>query len=267
MRSTEGTLVINRLYSGFDFARRTIRLVRDIGFVSGIDALRVFPVVKPYTMVGRRRLEGLYRLVRDIERQGIPGDIVECGTCNGGTAAVLGAAGIKSNSTRRLWLFDSFAGLPEPAVVDGPRAASYTGSLVGSIERVEEALGHVYVPRHRVEIVCGWFQDTFPGVEIPQIAFLHIDADWYESVHLALKRFYGFIHPGGYIVFDDYGFWEGCRKAVDEFLAAMPSPPELRRIDSRGVYFQKPGPTGAAKRLKTMNRRFLTWKHFLVPTC
>jgi O-methyltransferase len=233
-------MIADSLYSSFDLSRRTLKLFRDVGVPSGFKALRTFSEVAPYTMVGRKRLEALYRLAREIDSHGIAGDIVECGTCNGGTAAVLGSAGLIKNLQRRLWLFDSFAGLPNPSPLDGSKAQSFTGKLVGSIARVKEILEHVQVPMERVQIVPGWFQDTFPIVEIPRIALLHIDADWYDSVRLALNRFYGFVQPGGYIVFDDYGFWEGCKKAVDEYLDGLDLPPKLIYIDSRAVYLQKP---------------------------
>jgi O-methyltransferase len=234
-------MIMGKLYSSFDLSRRTLKLFRDIGMPSGFKALRIFSDVAPYTMVSRKRLEALYRLAKYIETRGIAGDIVECGTCNGGTAAVLGSAGLLDNTIRQLWLFDSFAGLPEPSPLDGSKAQSFTGKLVGSVERVKEILKQVEVPMERVQIVPGWFEDTFPVVEIPRIALLHIDADWYDSVRLALNQFYDCVQPGGYIVFDDYGFWEGCKKAVDEFLAGLDRMPELVFIDSRAVYLQKPG--------------------------
>lgn len=237
---------ISSLYSYYDQSRRTLGMFRHVGLVSGVRALRVFPKVMPYTMVSRKRLEGLYRLARDVESNGIEGDIVECGTCNGGTAAVLGYAGLTGNTSRHLWLFDSFEGLPEPLPVDGKKAQSFTGLCLGKVDSVEEVLRQTEVPKERVHIVKGWFQDTFPTVEIPRIALLHIDADWYESVKVALERFYTHIQPGGYVVFDDYGFWEGCRKAVDEFLGGMANPPELKVIDTRAVYLQKPLEQGAA---------------------
>jgi O-methyltransferase len=228
------------LYSSFNQSLRTLNLFRHVGLASGIKAIGVFPKVMPYTMVGRKRLEALYKLVREVERQRIVGDIVECGTCNGGTAAVLGYAGLNGNRERRLWLFDSFEGLPEPLPEDGEKAQSFTGLCLGKVECVEEILKEIHVPRERVYIVKGWFQDTFQTVDIPRIALLHIDADWYESVRLVLERFYDQVQPSGFIVFDDYGFWEGCRKAVDEFLSSMVAPPKLTKIDSRAVYLQKP---------------------------
>ncbi len=203
-------------------------------------ALRVFPAVAPFTMVGRKRLEALYRLASVIDRQGVPGDIVECGTCNGGTAAVMGAAALIPQSCRRLWLFDSFEGLPPASSLDGAKAQTFTGKCLGNIANVREVLARVSVPMDRVQIVKGWFQDTFPTVQIPQIALLHCDADWFDSVKLTLERFYGSVSAGGFVVFDDYGFWEGCRKAVDQFMATLPDSPRLEVIDTRAVYFRKP---------------------------
>jgi len=55
-------------------------------------------------------------------------------------------------------------------------------------------------------------------VQIQNIAILHIDADWYESVKLCLERFYDHIQPGGFVVIDDYSYWDGCKRATDEFL-------------------------------------------------
>lgn len=226
------------MYSRFDLARRTIGLFTAVGLRAGVRGLQTFSTVSSYTMVGRKRLETLYRLGRSINESGVPGDIVECGVWNGGTAAVLASAGM-TDIGRRLWLFDSFEGLPEPTQVDGERAKSYEGKLVASVVRVQEVLSQVGAPLDRVEIVKGWFEDTFPTVEIPQIALLHVDADWYASVKLALERFYDAVQPGGYIVFDDYGYWQGCKKAVDEFMVDRGVNADLREIDSRAVYLQK----------------------------
>ena len=93
-----------------------------------------------------------------------------------------------------------------------------------------------------VRYICvkGWFQETLPKSSIGKIALLHVDADLYESVKLVLGRFYHDVQLGGYVVIDDYGSWEGCRKAVDEFLASINPAVPLRRVDEDAVYFQKP---------------------------
>jgi O-methyltransferase len=227
------------LYQLADQIRRSARLLRSTGLREGFRALRTFPLVAPYTMVGRKRLEGLYRLTRQVIRDDVPGDFVECGTCNGGTAAVIAAAGLRGND-RILWLFDSFEGLPPAGVKDGARAAEFMGKCLGQVETVMEVLERVNAPPERVKIVPGWFDRTFPTAETGTVALPHCDADWYESVALTLDRFYDSVTPGGIIVFDDYGFWQGCKSAVDEFLAGLDQPPKLSVIDTRGVYLRKP---------------------------
>ena len=91
----------------------------------------------------------------------------------------------------------------------------------------------------RVKIVAGWFQETFPTVTIPKIALLNIDADWYESVKLCLETFYDAVMPGGYVSFDDYGHWPGCKKAVDEFFEARRLPYRLQAVDYTARWFRK----------------------------
>jgi hypothetical protein len=89
-------------------------------------------------------------------------------------------------------------------------------------------------------MVVGRYEDTLASVPSFPIAFLHLDCDWYESVKLCLDKFYDSVVPGGVVVFDDYGFWSGCRKAVDEFLAGRLINVSLTPIDTESHYFIKP---------------------------
>lgn len=195
----------------------------------------------PFTMVGRKRLEFLYDAAEQIDREQIDGDIVQCGVCNGGSAVVAGhAVGSGSSPARKLFLFDSFEGLPPPAPEDGEKARGFSGACRGNRHSVELALRIAGVDRSRVHIVPGWFVDTFPFVSIGSIAMLTIDADWYHSVRLSLEKFYDAVSPGGFIYLDDYGYWEGCRKATDEFLALRTIGAQLIAVDDTGHYFRKP---------------------------
>ena len=199
--------------------------------------------VKPeYTMVKPQRLRVLYELSQEIDRNNVPGDIVECGVYNGGTAAMMAYPGRAHKKSRDLWLFDSFEGLPPPTENDGAYEQKnyYEGWCKGEIKKVEEIFRRLALPMERVHIVKGWFQDTFPMARIEPIALLHIDADWYESVKLCLEKFYPHVAAGGYVELDDYGTWEGCRKAVDEYFAAHHIRVELKTRDQVGFYFQKP---------------------------
>jgi O-methyltransferase len=182
-----------------------------------VDLQSTIRKVWPYTMVPAKRLSNLYYECLLLGRQ-IPGDIVECGVCNGGTAALLGHACQRAGIQRKLRLFDSFQGLPAPSREDGQRAQGYEGKCLGQIGHVREVLGRMKIPDQQVDIIPGWFNETFPKTRIDPIAFLHIDADFYEPVKLCLQTFWDSIAPGGCVVFDDYHLWEGCDRAAHEFL-------------------------------------------------
>ena len=219
---------------------RNVSLSRTRSFLDSFRMMRLVYKVRGYTAVFVPRLVALYKLSEEINQRSMPGDIVECGVYNGGSAAIMASLCEKSPVSRNVWLFDSFEGLPKPTDEDGAEAPAYEGWCHGDLSKVREVLRKLHIPESRVHIVKGWFQDTFPKVEIPKIAILHIDADWYESVKLCLEKFYDSVPPGGYIVLDDYGDWEGCRIATDEFLSKRAPDVKLIQVDYTGFYFQKP---------------------------
>ncbi|MDJ0728376.1 MAG: TylF/MycF/NovP-related O-methyltransferase [Crocosphaera sp.] len=196
--------------------------------------------VQPFTLVGPERMESLYNLSQRIDLENIPGDVMECGICNGGTAAILAHfASNTSKYNRTTWLFDSFAGMPETTKEDEEEAKKYIGKDVGDLAKVLTVLNLVNSDMTKVKIVKGWFEDTFPTVNIPKIALLNIDADWYASVMLCLDTFYDAVVPGGFISFDDYGHWPGCRKAVDEFFEKRQLSYKLHEVDYTARWIQK----------------------------
>lgn len=200
---------------------------------------RLTNLVLPDTLIGPERVHNLYVLAKRIEIENIPGDVIECGVCNGGTAALLASFATRSRLDRTTWLLDSFEGMPPTTAEDGEAANAHIGKEVGDIERVKRALARVGADMSRVRIVPGWFQDTFPSVSASQIALLNIDADWYASVKLCLETFYDRVATGGFVSLDDYGHWPGCRKAVDEFFQARELPYKLQQVDYTAHWFRK----------------------------
>jgi O-methyltransferase len=140
---------------------------------------------------------------------------------------------------RTVWLFDSFQGMPQTTERDGVQAKEYVGKVLGSPEQVQELLRKVGADLNRVKIIQGFFEDSFPKVQIPQIALFNIDADWYESVKLCLEKFYDSVVQDGFIAIDDYGHWPGCRQAVDEFFKSRGLAYELQEVDYTARWFQK----------------------------
>ena len=220
------------------------------------DRLALYWAVAPYTHVRWRRFANVHALAAAAEARGLPGAFVECGVWRGGCAAVLAAQARSGGTGRLTWLFDSFEGLPEPSAEDGAAAARYAGGraagalapigrCVGPLADVRRLLfGTLGIPEAAVRLVPGWFQDSLPASReaIGPIALLRLDGDWYASTRVCLEQLYDQVVPGGYVILDDYGDWEGCRRATDEFLAARGLQVELEVIDRGGRWFTKPGP-------------------------
>lgn len=204
----------------------------------------VLRLVPRYTMLSTRRLEKLYYLVQQLGRHRIEGDIVECGVWNGGSAAIMAAALHESpeGPARDLWLCDSFVGLPPPGEHDGTRERSwyFEGWNRGERANVEEILTHYRVSPESQHYVVGWFEETLPDIAVQNVALLHVDGDWYDSVKVVLEQLYDRVVPGGYVVLDDYGHWQGCRKAFEDFVADRGIEGiHVVPIDRTAVYFQK----------------------------
>jgi O-methyltransferase len=192
-----------------------------------------------YTMLYPRRGRLLYELAFDTDRQGIPGALVDCGTCNGGSTALLSAG----SPGRPVWAFDSFQGMPAPTAEDNYRttAPMHIPECVGSEVLLREAVAAIGNPA-MLTVCAGWFADTFPSAvaRIPQIAVLHCDSDFHDSVLLTLETFYPAVAPGGYVIIDDYGAGPGARKAVSDFRRQVRDNARLIRVDQTGRYWRKP---------------------------
>jgi len=217
------------------------------------------------TMLPRGRLISLFDQVAVCARQRIPGALVECGVWKGGSVGLMAAALLQEGDRERhLHLFDSFTDIcaPDPEK-DGARALHEVsgrhveagahptpltgiydplgghGTIAACKALIEGKIG--YSPE-RVHYHQGWFQDTLPeqAAQIGEIALLRLDGDWYASTKVCLEHLYDQVVPRGFVIIDDYGTYEGCRKAVDEFLEARGLAPFLCRVDGGCYFFVKP---------------------------
>lgn len=224
-------------------------------------------IVRPYTMLSYERMITLYQQAVHCEKAGVPGGFVECGTWKGGAVAIMALANLRHGDRRRpIHLFDSFEGIPEPdEEVDGEKAVGEVRSVGGATrgrlipverfyDRFADGVGTLEINRRLMEEIVlydpaflryhkGWFQDTVPrdAAGVGPVAILRLDGDWYASTKVCLEHLYGNVVPGGFVVVDDYGHYEGCRKAVDEFLDREGIRAFLNHIDYAGRYWIKPG--------------------------
>jgi hypothetical protein len=145
--------------------------------------------------------------------------------------------------TRNIRLFDSFRGLPEPTSEDGTLVNRhfFPENCKGDADKVREAFNLIGYDERLIHIHEGWFEDSFPAVDFSRIALLHIDADWYEPVKLCLETWYEKVSPGGYVLLNDYGVWEGCTTAVNEFFVNRRIGVRLQQPSGVGAWFRKPG--------------------------
>ena len=202
-----------------------------------------------HTMGGRKALENAFDVVARVEADRIPGALVECGVAEGGTAAMMAMTSkALGESERDVWLFDSYEGLPEPTIEDyhDRRAGSSCGrcrrGLLGHGRTGQRPfLRQAWLPRDRIHLVKGWFQDTVPlhRDKVTPIAVLRLDGDWYESTRIPLDNFYDKVSPGGFVIIDDYATCFGSRRAVDEFRIEHGISTPLHEDGRGGVYFQK----------------------------
>ncbi len=211
------------------------RLSETWDLVSPTEFARLYRRVRPFTMCSNARLRALYDAVTEVASRRVPGDLVECGVARGGSAALMALRLQQLGEERKLWLFDTFAGLPAPTEADPDHAIAhrYTGTCAGSLQEVRAAFAKLGVGTP-TEFVPGLFQQTLPAAPIERIAVLHIDGDWYDSVRACLENLYDKVSPGGVIQLDDYGYWKGARKAVDEFVVKRGIRTPLRLIDYSG---------------------------------
>jgi O-methyltransferase len=198
-------------------------------------------LVSGHTWLPPARLKMLERHVRTVERCGVVGDIVECGVAKGGSAALLGLTLDRQRSSRRLYLFDTFEGLPAPTAKDPDydQAVTWIGKCRGDLDDVKSLLRSLNVDLDRIKFVKGLFQETLPVTHPERVAVAHLDGDWYESTMTCLTNLWPLLSVGGIIQLDDYGMWQGCRVAVDEFFASRQSEIAVRPIDKGAIYIRR----------------------------
>jgi O-methyltransferase len=232
-------------------ARLVARLFRtaNLGIVHQIpytDAQREagnFWPAQAHSMVGPRRLENIQFCVESVLKDEVPGDLIETGVWRGGSCilmrAVLAAHGVKD---RRVWVADSFEGLPKPDAEKYPQdqgdphhAYDY---LAVSQTQVAENFRKYGLLDDQVKFLKGWFKDTLPTAPIEKLAVMRLDGDMYESTMDALNALYGKLSKGGYCIIDDYAL-HNCKQAVEDFRAKHRIESPLLEIDWSGRYWRK----------------------------
>ena len=225
------------------------------------DALTISPEdraildrVLPFTMTGPARVQALIDAVRYCVRREIAGDFAECGVWRGGSVLAmiltLQELGI---ADRHIHLFDTFEGMTAPtehdvSPLDPPASETWqqaqeTGERawdslfspeVFNFEDVRRTILQTGYPQEHVHFVKGPVEETLPAHAPEELALLRLDTDWYESTKAEMNHLYPQLVTGGVLIVDDYGHWEGARRAVEEHFDAHGGALLLNRIDYTG---------------------------------
>lgn len=171
------------------------------------------------------------------------GSLVECGTWRGGMACSMMALG---GPDREYHFFDSFEGLPDATDLDGVTALQYqkdTGSPLyldncrADYDAFLDLVHNQKVPTEQITVYKGWFNETVQKYPGNPIAVLRLDGDWYESTMDCLQTLYPFVSFGGVVIMDDYEAWDGCARAVHDYLSSISSRSRIDRAPLSHVTF------------------------------
>jgi hypothetical protein len=203
------------------------------------------PKPRSHTMVGLLRLNNLERCAEAVFRDGVPGDFMEAGVCQGGAAIFLRALqAAHGQPDRAVWLADSFQGVPPSTAAEDARYGlkleePHAPWLAFDLETVREHFRRYDLLGPQVRFLAGWLEDTLPAAPIGDLALLRLDVDLYSSTATALDCLYDRVSPGGFVIVDDYGALQCCRDAVDAFRARRGIATPLRWVDHSGVFWRK----------------------------
>lgn len=205
--------------------------------------------VRRHTLTSPARIAALCDGVEYAVSNDVEGGLVECGVWKGGSMMAAALTLLRMGVTDRdLYLFDTYTGMPEPGEQDvsspydgysphrrwrrhDSTSTEWAGVPVDEVRSAVESTGY---PPERIHCVPGMVEDTLPDLGPEKVALLRLDTDWYSSTRHELEQLYPRISPGGVLIIDDYGHYEGARQAVDEYFAATGERILLDRIDYTG---------------------------------
>ena len=198
-----------------------------------------------HTMVGLERLESLRDLTQMVIDEGIKGDFIETGVWRGGCCILMkGVLAANHETDRKVYVADSFAGLPPPDAASYPSDASSDLHVFKELaipeRQVRANFASYGLLDDKVEFVPGFFQETLPKLKAGPFALMRLDGDMYESTIVALDALYPKLSDGGVIVIDDYGAIDACKQAVNDYRSLYGINAPIQQIDWTGVWWRKP---------------------------
>jgi hypothetical protein len=205
--------------------------------IQGDEFKELFALACPFSMVHVPGFYNVYQSLKYIRDNSIPGDLVECGCALGGVAIFMRLCLTRWGMDRTIHLFDTFVGPPIGSrdTIHGGQELVWSAAMENHRVGTEENIIDVTGSLEGFRIVEGFVEQTLPATTMPELALLRLDTDFYESTKIEFELLYPKLRRGGVLIIDDYGYFQGSRRATDEYLATIRPTPLLNRID-QGVW-------------------------------
>jgi O-methyltransferase/8-demethyl-8-(2,3-dimethoxy-alpha-L-rhamnosyl)tetracenomycin-C 4'-O-methyltransferase len=197
-----------------------------------------------HTMVGTRRLQNLRDLTQWALDDDVAGDFIEAGVWRGGCCILMrGVLAANAVTDRKVYVADSFAGLPAPNVTAFPQDAGWdlrgNEQLAVSLDAVKDNFSRYGLLDDQVVFVPGWFSETLPALDAGHFALMRLDGDLYESIYVALDALYPKLSPGGFVIIDDVNFLPPCRQAVADYRSRFGITSPMQKVDWSASWWRK----------------------------
>lgn len=241
--------LINKTFDllGYVSKKKSAELPADIATDTAF--MDIYTKCKPFTMTSIERMYALYGAVEYVLQKNIPGDFCECGVWKGGSSMMIALTLRKNNiNDRKIYLYDTFEGMSEPTEADKAISGQSAETLLqsqdkmadqsiwcySSMDEVKKNLLSTGYPSNQLIFIKGKVEDTLPVQAPGSLALLRLDTDWYESTKIELEILYPSLQKAGVLIIDDFGHWQGAKKAVVEYFAKQNNGVLINRIDYTG---------------------------------
>ncbi len=232
--------VKNAFFNNFDSLKESeikeaLKEKTSIGIETGV----IQSPQNAYTMIGLRRLENLQYCVESILKNNMDGDLAECGVWRGGACIFMKLILNKYNSSKKIFVADSFEGLPKPDIkfpTDHDSKLHEIESLKVGLEQVKNNFKKFDTLDDNIIFIKGFFENTLKDTSIDSLSLLRLDGDMYGSTWSILENLYPKLTPSGFCIVDEY-FYEPCRKAIDDYRKQNNIKAVKIPIDSSAIYW------------------------------
>lgn len=202
---------------------------------ASLSEIKLMNLCSKYSMTGYDRIFFLIKAINYIHLNNVAGDFVECGVWRGGNLILFQKMINKFNFKKKIYAYDTFQGMTQPLEIDRKLNNGPSAKDLMSKELKDENKSNIHCYSSLNQVINNFKKNTkneknltcIKGAvektlrdkkNLPKkISILRLDTDFYESTKIELEILFPLLENNGILIIDDYGCWQGAKKAVDEF--------------------------------------------------